>query len=60
MSVVDVLGDHKEKGKFKKDLQHFLHCSMSRRMPDSDSDLDSDSDSDSIFLTFLCLLTQAF
>ena len=33
MSVEDVLGDHKEKGKFRKDLQDVLQCSMLRRMP---------------------------
>ena len=33
MSVEDVLGNHKEKGKFRKDLQDVLQCSMSRRMP---------------------------
>ena len=33
MTVEDVLGDHKEKGKFRKDLQDVLQCSMLRRMP---------------------------
>ena len=33
MLVEDVLGGHKEKGKFRKDLQDILQYSMSRRMP---------------------------
>ena len=29
----DVVGDHEEKGKIRKDLQEVLQCSKSRRMP---------------------------